>query len=48
MRRNGLEQNIRIEQVWSSAVIESCTMIESETVEILNGRLGATIHGKTR
>ncbi|CAM3124715.1 hypothetical protein SAMN04487792_0241 [Lactobacillus bombicola] len=42
-----LEQNIRIEHVWSSAAIEGNTMTEAETAEILNGGLGATIHGKT-
>ena len=42
-----LEQNIRIKHVWSSAAIEGNTMTEAETAEILNGGLGATIHGKT-
>lgn len=42
-----LEKNIRIEHVWSSAAIEGNTMTEAETAAIIDGGLGATIHGKT-
>ena len=42
-----LEKNVRIEHVWSSAAIEGNTMSKYETAALLEGGLGATIHGKT-
>ncbi|MBA1393730.1 hypothetical protein EQ500_07610, partial [Lactobacillus sp. XV13L] len=42
-----LNKNVRIEHVWSSAAIEGNTMSKYETAVLLEGGLGATIHGKT-